>query len=250
MHNKPTFVDVMRHGEPEGKCPEGGSILRGRIDHALTDKGWKQAEQRIKSVAGSLDSAHKSWDVIITSPLIRCSEFAKSLVNYSENPLSQDSLLQTLFLIDDSWRELHYGDWEGMSTKKIWQESPELMEKMWQAPLEFCAPNGESVKAFSLRINQAWNSLLSEYQGKRVLLICHGGVMRILLQQLLLISPEGMNRFALPYAAMTRFRIDHYYDKEPGSDDNRLQEETSLQHWPSLVSHYGNEIGNEIGDEI
>ena len=233
MNSKPTFVDVMRHGEPEGKCPEGGSILRGSIDHPLTNKGWQQVEQRILSVAGSLDSVHESWDIIITSPLARCAEFAKSLVKNSANPL-----LSASFLIEDSWRELHYGDWEGMSTKKIWQEFPELMEKMWQAPLEFCAPNGESVKDFSLRINQAWNSLLSEYQGKRVLLVCHGGVMRILLQQLLLISPGGMNRFALPYAAMTRFRVDHAQVR----DQDSVEENVILQHWPSLISHYGDEI--------
>lgn len=227
MHNKPTFVDVMRHGEPEGKCSEGGSILRGSIDHALTDKGWQQARQRIASVAGSLDAAHSTWDVIISSPLIRCAEFATSLVETSTAFFSDKTLL-----IENSWRELHYGDWEGMSTNKIWQESPELMEKMWQAPLEFCAPNGESVKDFSQRILQAWQALLAEHQGKRILLVCHGGVMRVLLQQLLLMSPEGMNRLALPYAAMARLRVDHSQD----------QNATGIQHWPSLISHYGDEI--------
>mgnify|MGYP000200459032 CR=1 FL=1 len=213
MSLQPTFVDVMRHGEPEGSCPNGGTILRGSIDHVLTPKGWKQAEQRIMSVAGD-------WDVVITSPLLRCSEFATALVKNSTAAL----------FIKDPWRELDYGDWEGLSTHKIWQDSPEIMEKMWQAPLEFCAPNGEPVKDFSQRISHAWNSLLSEFQGKRILLVCHGGVMRVLLQQLLLMSPEGMNRFAIPYAAMTRFRVDH------------SQTSGNIQHWPSLISHASDEI--------
>lgn len=227
LQNKPTFVDVMRHGEPEGKCPEGGSILRGSIDHALTDKGWQQACQRIVSVTGSLDAVDKSWDVIITSPLLRCSEFATALVKNSTTPV----------FIKDLWRELDYGDWEGLSSQKIWQDSPEIMEKMWQAPLEFCAPNGEPVKEFSQRILHAWHSLLAEHQGKRILLVCHGGVIRVLLQHLLLMSPAGMNRFAIPYAAMSRFRVDHSQDKN--SQDKNYKD---IQHWPSLVSHYGDEI--------
>jgi alpha-ribazole phosphatase len=233
MSLQPTFVDVMRHGEPEGSCPDGGTILRGSIDHVLTPKGWKQAEQRIMSVTGDLFSSRlepnnlevsaNCWDVVITSPLRRCSEFATALVKNSTTEL----------FIKDPWRELDYGDWEGLSTQKIWQDSPEIMEKMWQAPLEFCAPNGEPVKEFSQRINHAWNSLLSEFQGKRILLVCHGGVIRVLLQQLLLMSPEGMNRFAIPYAAMTRFRVDH------------SQSSGNIQHWPSLISHASDEIKPE-----
>lgn len=223
MHIPPTFVDVMRHGEPEGACPQGGTILRGSIDHALSKKGWKQAQQRI------LDTATE-WDVVVSSPLIRCAEFASQLVSQLEKAPT--------LLIRDAWREIHYGDWEGKSTQAIWQETPELMEKMWQAPLEFCAPNGESVADFSQRIAQAWDELLADFQGKRVLLICHGGVMRLLLQQLLLLSPQGMNRFAIPYAAMSRYRVDH----SPVSD---TANKAKLQHWPSLIAHSGNEYSGE-----
>lgn len=217
---KPTFIDVMRHGEPEGKCSAGGTILRGTTDHALTKKGWAQARKR----ADLLLEENDPWDVIISSPLIRCADFAESLV--------ADQLVEGIrCVIKPEWREINYGDWDGLSTADIWKSQPELMEKMWQEPLEFCAPNGEPVKVFGSRIEQAWQDLITEYQGKRVLLICHGGVMRLLLQQLLLLAPEGMNRFAIPYAAASRFRVDH-----------SSQEEKPVRHWPSLLSHYGDEV--------
>lgn len=238
---QPTFVDVMRHGEPEGACPKGGTILRGSIDHELTSKGWLQAEQRIRSLDNSV-LANESWDVIISSPLKRCSAFAQKLAS---NTLEGETGLHDRIPlhIKNSWRELHYGDWEGLSTQTIWQDQPEIMEKMWQKPLEFCAPNGEPVKDFSQRIEQAWLDLLAEFQGQRILLICHGGVMRILLQQLLLMAPEGMNRFAIPYAAMSRFRVDHSLDENSSYDSSdETCNDNKILHWPSLLTHLGDEI--------
>ena len=218
---QPTFIDVMRHGEPEGICPDGGTLLRGSTDHALTKRGWAQASKRTKMLLEN----NKQWDVIISSPLVRCADFAQSLV--SDN-LNND--VGRLY-INTAWREINYGDWDGLSTKKIWQDAPESMEKMWQDPLAFCAPNGEAVKDFSVRIEQAWSDLLREFQGKRILLICHGGVMRLLLKQLLLLAPEGMNRFAIPYAAAFRFRVDH-----------SVSDEGTALTWPSLMTHCGNEM--------
>lgn len=225
-----TFIDVMRHGEPVGLCPEGGTILRGSTDHALTKKGWLQAHKR----ADMLLESGQQWDVIVSSPLIRCAEFSKKLAS------TQLANKAESFFIKPSWREIHYGDWDGLSTARIWQDQPELMEKMWQDPLEFCAPNGESVKDFSVRIKQAWLELITEFQGKRILLVCHGGVMRLLLQQLLLLAPEAMNRFAIPYAAASRFRVDH-----AAINDKSATDEKSAQHWPSLLSHLGDEINIE-----
>ncbi|MFT4906632.1 MAG: alpha-ribazole phosphatase [Oleispira sp.] len=224
MKMQTTFIDVMRHGEPEGSCPEGGTILRGSTDHGLTKKGWVQARKRSEMLLAD----GNRWDVIVSSPLIRCADFSKSLVATQLNENSAG------FFINSSWREIHYGDWDGLSTAKIWQNQPELMEKMWQDPLEFCAPNGEPVKDFSARIEQAWLELITEFQGKRILLVCHGGVMRLLLKQLLLLAPAAMNRFAIPYAAVSRFRVDHSpVGEEP------------VQHWPSLLSHFGEEIKDE-----
>lgn len=236
----------MRHGEPEGMCPDGGTILRGSTDDVLTEKGWLQAKQRCQNIidTSKSDNNELPWDVIITSPLLRCANFSEYLFSSflkansektSEEALSKKTTKNTLqFFIKPPWREIYYGDWDGKSTSKIWQEQPEIMEKMWQDPLNFCAPNGEAVSDFSLRIEKAWLDLITEFQGKRILLVCHGGVMRLLLQQLLMMAPEGMNRFAIPYAAMSRFRVDH-----------SVSDEGKPLNWPSLLAHLGDELKAE-----
>lgn len=255
MKFNPTFIDVMRHGEPIGSCPKGGTILRGSTDNALTEKGWLQAKARCQFVFDTSEKKSTSnglpWDLIISSPLIRCADFAKQLHN--ELFSTADEASKSL-LINDQWREIHYGDWDGKSIADIWQQQPELMAQMWKNPLEFCAPKGEPVKDFSKRIAQAWLDLLNEHRGKRILLVCHGGVMRVLLQQLLMMSPEGMNRFAIPYAAMTCFRVDHslsddFMDDESNKEginseniDYKNISSEHIENWPSLLNHYSDDL--------
>ncbi len=69
---KRIIIDFIRHGEPEG-----GDILRGRVNPVLTAQGWSQMRN-----AAALDDSHKAsaltppWTHIISSPLLRCREFA------------------------------------------------------------------------------------------------------------------------------------------------------------------------------
>jgi len=60
-------LDLLRHGQPEG-----GNVFRGRTDHPLTEEGWQQMYQSCEN---------RQWDVIITSPLSRCQEFAHKLAD-------------------------------------------------------------------------------------------------------------------------------------------------------------------------
>ena len=193
-----TYIDLLRHGEPEG-----GEVFRGHIDPVLTNLGWQQATKQTEQ--------HDDWELIVSSPLRRCAEFAEQL--------SQKKQLN--FHLDEGFKEIFYGDWEGMPTTEAFKHHPEIAQQMWQDPMGFCAPNGESVQAFEYRILSAWQQLLADHQGKKVLLVCHGGVIRILLKNLLSMLPEAMNRFAVPYASRTRLRID--------DDQKHQQQYISLQ---------------------
>jgi len=58
-----TVIDLLRHGDVEG-----GDVFRGSSDDPLSDDGWRQMQDALEDKSG--------WDVIITSPLQRCCEFA------------------------------------------------------------------------------------------------------------------------------------------------------------------------------
>lgn len=207
-----TWIDLIRHGEPEG-----GNVFRGRTDVALTARGQAQFECRIARHSAT-------WDAILSSPLQRCRVSAEALAERLALPCA----------LHPEWQEMDFGDWENRLVSDIYAEHGAHAQQLWQDPLSFCAPNGESVPAFQQRILDAWQSLLAQHRGQRVLVVCHGGVLRVLLQQLLAMSATAMNRFALPYASFVRLRVDH-------SDDDAMPGD-----WLSLALLDGSELTDQV----
>ncbi|MCD5979845.1 alpha-ribazole phosphatase family protein [Pseudomonas quasicaspiana] len=151
-------LDMLRHGETEL-----GGGMRGSLDDALTDTGWAQMRAAVAEVG--------PWDRIVSSPLQRCARFAEELAERLALPLSLEPGLQ----------ELHFGDWEGHSAAQLMETDAEGLGLFWNDPYGFTPPNGEPVIEFSARVLAAVEKLHQAYAGERVLLVSHGGVMRLLL---------------------------------------------------------------------
>jgi len=179
-------LDLLRHGETEL-----GGGLRGSLDDALTEKGW--AQMRAAVVAGG------PWDRLISSPLQRCARFAAELGEQLNLPVHLDKHLQ----------ELHFGAWEGQSAAALMETDAEALGLFWADPYAFTPPQGEPVSDFAARVLGAVARLHQAYAGERVLLISHGGVMRLLLakarglprEQLLNVEVAHASLFALSVEA-------------------------------------------------
>ncbi|MDB5995500.1 MAG: 7 alpha-ribazole-5-phosphate phosphatase [Pseudomonas sp.] len=153
-------LDLLRHGETEL-----GGGLRGSLDDALTEKGWAQMRAAVIE--------RGPWDRLISSPLQRCARFAEELGTRLGVPVHLDKDLQ----------ELHFGAWEGQSAAALMDTDAEALGLFWADPYAFTPPQGEPVADFSTRVRAAVARLHTAYAGERVLLISHGGVMRLLLAQ-------------------------------------------------------------------
>ena len=153
-------LDLLRHGETEL-----GGGLRGSLDDALTEKGWTQ--MRAAVIEGG------PWDRLVSSPLQRCARFAAELGEQLNLPVQLDKDLQ----------ELHFGAWEGQSAAALMETDADALGLFWADPYSFTPPQGEPVSDFSTRVLVAVARLHSAYAGERILLISHGGVMRLLLAQ-------------------------------------------------------------------
>lgn len=179
-------LHLLRHGETEL-----GGGLRGSLDDALTEQGW--AQMRTAVVAGG------PWDRIVSSPLQRCARFAAEL---------GDQLNLGVHL-DKDLRELHFGAWEGQSAAALMETDAEALGLFWADPYAFTPPDGEAVSDFSTRVLAAMERLYAAYAGERILLVSHGGVMRLLLararglprEQLLNVEVGHGALFALTVAA-------------------------------------------------
>ena len=151
-------LDLLRHGETEL-----GGGLRGSLDDALTPKGWEQMRAAVV--------ARGPWDLLVSSPLQRCARFADELGARLNLPVRLDKNLQ----------ELHFGAWEGQSAATLMETDAEGLGRFWADPYGFTPPDGEPVSDFSDRVFSAVSRMHQAYAGQRVLLISHGGVMRLLL---------------------------------------------------------------------
>ena len=153
-------LDLLRHGETEL-----GGGLRGSLDDALTARGWEQMRAAVKGQG--------PWQRIVSSPLQRCALFARELAEQLDVPLTFEKDLQ----------ELHFGEWEGRTAAALMETDAEALGRFWSDPYAFTPPGAEPVIAFATRVLTAAGRLQQRYEGERVLVVCHGGVMKLLLAQ-------------------------------------------------------------------
>lgn len=184
-----TTIDLLRHGE----CTDG-HYYRGSTDVALSDEGMSTMSQRVTQFLGTREPC---WEHIISSPLIRCSAFAKTLSQEYGLPVE----------LDDRLKEMHFGDWDGQSIDYIWQTQQQCVEQWFEDPVKFPPPNGEPADVFAERVVNGFSDLLKKYQGQHILLLTHGGVMRVLLSHCLSMSLQDLNRFDIPYGCLSRLQV-------------------------------------------
>ncbi|MCK5897664.1 MAG: alpha-ribazole phosphatase family protein [Methylococcales bacterium] len=181
-----TQIDLLRHGEVQG-----GQYYRGITDDALTEKGWQQMQKRVQPI--------KDWELIISSPLQRCLNFAKKLNQQRNIPL----------IIDAGFQEINFGDWERKTATEIEQQWPQYLMKFYQDPIQYPPPKGESIALFQQRILKSWQAILQHYQGQNIVIITHAGVIRALFSLLLNIPTKNSFSVAINHASLSRFQCFH-----------------------------------------
>ncbi|MBG7601975.1 MAG: alpha-ribazole phosphatase family protein [Gammaproteobacteria bacterium] len=151
-----TIIDFIRHGEPRG-----GSRYRGHsIDDPLTDKGWQQMWRGVGDAS--------PWDMILTSPLIRCALFAETLGERHNIPV----------IISEQLKEIGFGAWEGKTKDDLKRERGEEFAAFYTDPVN-CTPQGaEPVSSFFQRISTFFDSTREHHAGKHLLVVAHAGVIR------------------------------------------------------------------------
>lgn len=180
-----TVIDLLRHGETVG-----GQRLRGaRTDDPLTARGWHQLEMATGD--GS------AWDVIASSPLRRCHDFAGALAERAGCPCR----------VDAQWREYDFGAWDGQPFDALWREQGIALAAFFGDPDACTPPGGEDAAAFRERVRAAWGRLLADCAGRRVLLLGHGGVLRQLVADVLGASGNVHPALEWPHAAASRIRV-------------------------------------------
>ncbi|MBU2886862.1 histidine phosphatase family protein [Gilvimarinus agarilyticus] len=171
-------IDLLRHGA----C-NGGHIFRGSIDVPLSEQGWQQMSTGLQSLQGP-------WQSIISSPSIRCQNFARTVAEAHGCELT----------LDEQLREIHFGDWEGQPVEQVWREQESLCLAWSRAPDQVTPPNGEPYSAFKARVLTAIARLSDTYGASdKVLIVTHGGVIKSLLNVARGEAPADMMQLNIDY---------------------------------------------------
>ena len=242
-------IYLLRHGE----C-EGGEIIRGRSDVALSDEGKAQMWRSWRAISSALEQLPSQPErlALLSSPAQRCQAFAAELKadmpDYFPAPLQQHDWL---------W-ELDFGDWDGMKVASVYQQHSEAAEAFWRDPVANTPPGGESLPAFRSRVLDGWQTMVQRWLAREVsssessvsgdsassasadaaLILTHSGVIRLLLAEILLpgqMPPAAVfNALELPYAAWVRITLYASRDASGDASGESGQEWQcfSKLHWP------------------
>ncbi len=173
-----THIDLLRHGETQA-----GSVYLGRSDALLSELGYRQMAEALLNVP-----CHHA---VLSSPLARCAAFAQDYAQQHSLLLQYDTRLQ----------EMDFGAWDGCSAAEIAATDASALENFWRDPVACTPPQAEPLLSFQARVLAAWGELPARYPGQHVLLITHGGVMRIILCHLQQRPLTELLNLSVPHAA-------------------------------------------------
>jgi len=174
---------LLRHG----RTGFSGRYIGSR-DVDLSPEGSQQIKDLRNSIKPEL------FDAVYASPLLRCRQ--------SCDILFPDSTVQ----YKDALREIDFGRWEGLTFEEIRQQDSESVNSWAEDPGNFTFPEGESVPDFSKRIEKVAR-FLSKEQGQRLMLVCHGGVIRGLLCYFLGIDYKNALLFQVKKGSYTTIEL-------------------------------------------
>ncbi|KQX97445.1 fructose-2,6-bisphosphatase [Rhodanobacter sp. Root480] len=148
-------IELLRHGDT------GQRSYRGQLDDALSEQGWAQLRAAVVGHA---------WDAVVSSTLQRCARFAAELADQRGLPLRLDARLA----------EYHFGDWQGVPIETLAERDGDALGRFWADPVAHPPPGAETFAAFRGRLTAALDRIADEGKGRRVLVVTHGGAIRLL----------------------------------------------------------------------
>jgi 2,3-bisphosphoglycerate-dependent phosphoglycerate mutase len=182
-----TELYLLRHGETQWNLEKR---FQGHQDSPLTENGRKQALQ----LAEILSSVH--FDLLISSDLGRAIETAKILNEVLHIPgFSTDSLL----------RERNFGQFHGLTRQEAERKYPKLAKYIWTGSASQIVPGGESRTDVHRRAVAFLDKVKTSWNGKRILVVTHGGIVNAIVRDVLQIPLDAERRFKLPNTALNVF---------------------------------------------
>lgn len=154
-----TVVKLIRHGETEWNTL---GRFQWCTDIALSKNGIEQAILLKNRLNGD-------FDYIYSSPLSRALETAKILTSDTDKEV----------IIAPEIREIHFGEWEGLTIHEIKEKYPDKFKEWRSDKKESYICGGDlSIHNAANRAKDCILEIVSKHKGKKVAIIAHGGIIK------------------------------------------------------------------------
>jgi len=174
---------LLRHGETNWNHERR---FQGSLDSPLTAKGKK----RIKNFVKELKLYQPEH--IFSSTLNRCKESANLIAKPLKKRLKMDKRLN----------ELAFGEWEGRTADELIKAKDSAYCK-WYKGQTVTPKGGESITSLEKRIGSFINHCRKNYDDQKILIVTHGGSIRMFLKILLQLNRKQMFYFRIDPGTMT-----------------------------------------------
>lgn len=172
---------IARHGETAWNVE---NRVSGRTDIPLTDRGLEQAKLLAENAKG------RGIEVILASPLLRARQTAQAVSDAIGVPVE----------IDERLIELDFGVFEGGP-----RTDPDFQYTRTQFPTRY--PGGESAFRLAHRVYSCIEDVKRSYAGRTVLLVCHGGVCRMVRSYFMDLSNDEYSHYYAPNAELVEYEL-------------------------------------------
>lgn len=179
---------LTRHGQTDWNIARR---YQGHSNTALNQVGILQAEQLAKRL--SKESIH----AIYASDLTRAANTAQAIAAFHQLEAHTDS----------RWRELSFGDWEGMTYEEMSAHSPDLFDAWMKDSLTVSTPNGETHCQLAKRIQKAFDELKAKHKDETILIVGHSGSMQTLLALTLGVDLSRYWQFRISQASLSEMTV-------------------------------------------
>lgn len=175
---KETQIILIRHGETEWNSQQR---MQGHSNSDLSSVGQAQIQalgEWMKNVP---------FDHIYSSDSLRAKQTAEAITQFSEHELKIDLRL----------REKNLGVFEGLTSEEARERHPEVFRLFKTAGSKYVIDEGESTQQLQDRALEIVNEIRIKHPEERVLLVTHGGFIRVVMKHSLGLSLETPTRFLI-----------------------------------------------------
>lgn len=190
-----TELILIRHGETDWNRE---LRFQGHVDVPLNATGHEQARR----LAERLAAEKLVVDHLVCSDLIRTQQTA------TPSLLVLLPQLQIHTLTDASLREQSFGDVDGKRVDDVKLEHADAWAQWLRFEADYGMPGGETTRQFHTRVMDAVRRIAQQYQGQKVMVVTHGGVLDMIWRTARGTGLDGPRQSDIPNAGLNRVRVE------------------------------------------